>query len=114
MDYIAWVISVAIFILSALFSTISYLTKKTVIEKIENLSVDIKELSSKFQNFEIDVIKNYVTKNEYAQNIQAHENIWEKVNEHRDETIEKVTITETKIENIEKSIELILKSLDNN
>lgn len=71
---------ILILVLTLVISIIGYLLKKTVMEKLELMSKDLTDFKRDFQSFREDIIKNYVTKEDFKENIESHTKLWTELN----------------------------------
>ena len=68
-----------------------YLLKKSIFEKMDGVAAIVNNLNEKFTDFEKDVIKDYVRKEDFCKNETAHEKMWIELNG----TKQRVTALET-------------------
>ena len=78
-------------IIGIIVAITGYLLRKSIFDKVDEMIRTTKELSIQFTNFEKDVIKSYVTKDDYAKNEVSHEKLWTELND----TKQRVTAVET-------------------
>lgn len=69
-------ISIILSVLTALCAIIWFSVKKW----IGNISKEIEDLKEKFDKLQVDIIKNYLTKEEYKYNEKSHKELWTEVN----------------------------------
>jgi len=68
---------IMLFIFGIIFSIIGNMIKRAIIDKLDSLE-------KAFMDFKEEVLRDYITKNEYNKNETAHEKIWIEVNSARE------------------------------
>ena len=76
--------SVIVLIIGSILSFVVWLLKKSIIEAMDKLDKRIGELEEKINEQREEVLRNYVTKQDFALEHAAHEKIWTEVNSMRE------------------------------
>ena len=96
---LAIIVTIALFVLGGLFTLIFFLFKRAIFEKIDETGKVITEVKNKLEEFRLEIATEYVRKDEFSENVNAHKEIWEMINQIR----ERCQRSETKVEALEKN-----------
>lgn len=88
----ATMITITIFAGGIIFSIIGFFLKNSIVGKIDELFKAIEKLNDKFSDLKEEMLKDYVRKEDFEHNIEAHKEFWIEINK----TKERVSILENK------------------
>jgi len=73
-----------LFVLGIVFALISFLIQRSVFKHMDDIKILIEGIRNDFSIFKDEVMRDFVRKDDFDKNDEAHKNLWDEINKLRE------------------------------